>query len=132
MKKLYLDSPDMFFNFAGGETWYFSVEEKEMVSESEIRSKYNDEDLDMKNLSDRYVELPYREEFEDEALAILWKTLVEEHPNVAKKLNIKHRGFYSKLKYYGLYDILEEIRSVLFREQITEWETHYGFQAVYG
>ena len=129
MKKLYLDSPDMFFNFAGGEAWYFSVEEKEILSESEIRSKYNDEDLDMKTLSDRYVELPYREEFEDEALVIFWKSLNEEQYAVTNSL--RGRGFYSKLRDCGLHDILDEILDMLFREEIAAWETHYGFQVAY-
>ena len=129
MKKLYLDSPDMFFNFAGGETWYFSIEEKVPVSESEIRSKYNDEDLDTKSLTGHYVELPYREEFEKEALEIFWKSLTEEQYAVANSL--RGRGFYSELRDCGLYDILDEIRNILYKEEIAVWETHYGFQVVF-
>ena len=129
MKKLHLDTPSMFFNFAGGEAWYFSVEEKEILSESEIRSKYDDEDLDMKSLSDHYIELPYREDFEKEALAIFWNSLTEEQYAAANCM--RGRGFYSELISCGLYEILEEIRDMLFREEIAVWEAHYGFQAVY-
>ena len=129
MKKLHLDTPSMFFNFAGGEAWYFSVEEKEILSESEIRSKYDDEDLDMKSLSGHYVELPYREEFENEALEIFWKSLTKEQYDAAKCL--RGPGFYYELRNCGLYDILEEIRDMLYKEEIAVWETHYGFQVVF-
>ena len=128
MREFIVDTPDCFFNTIGGDPWYFSVEDKEFVMTDEIYPKYGD-DVDVRSLSDRYIELPYRESFEPEALRIFREGL--DSDSLAYEKSIRGSGYYCKLRNCGLSDSLDKIRNELFREYISELEPLLGIKVVY-